>query len=65
MTVTRIRKRDGRLADFNEDKIAKAISKAFAATYKPGQEETAKQLADEVLAILEVEGDPQPEVEHI
>lgn len=65
MTVTRIRKRDGRLADFNEDKIAKAIGKAFAATYKPGQEETAKQLADEVLAILEVEGDPQPEVEHI
>ena len=37
MTVTRIRKRDGRLADFNEDKIAKAIIKAFAATYNPGQ----------------------------
>ena len=65
MTVTKIRKRDGRLADFNEEKIAKAITKAFDATYKPGQEETAKRLADEVLSILEVEGDLQPEVEHI
>ena len=51
MTVTRIRKRDGRLADFNQEKIAMAIAKAFAATYKPGQEDTARQLAGEVLAI--------------
>ena len=29
MTVTKIRKRDGRLADFNEGKIAQAITKAF------------------------------------
>ena len=36
MTLTKIRKRDGRLAEFNEDMIAGAIDKAFRATYKPG-----------------------------
>ena len=65
MTLTKIRKRDGRLADFNEDKIARAIEKAFNATYKPGQEDVARKLADEVLSILEVEGERQPDVEHI
>ena len=65
MTLTKIRKRDGRLADFNEEKIASAIDKAFAATYKPGQEDVARKLADEVLSILEVEGECQPGVEHI
>ena len=65
MTVTKIRKRDGRLADFNEGKIAQAITKAFNATYKPGQEETAQRLAEEVLSILDVEGCQQPDVEHI
>ena len=43
MTLTKIRKRDGRLADFNEEKIASAIDKAFDATYKPGQEDVARQ----------------------
>ena len=65
MTLTKIRKRDGRLADFNEGKIAGAIDKAFRATYKPGKEAEAKRLADEVLSILEVEGEKQPDVEHI
>ncbi|WP_297289670.1 anaerobic ribonucleoside-triphosphate reductase, partial [uncultured Flavonifractor sp.] len=65
MTLTKIRKRDGRLAEFNEDKIAGAIDKAFRATYKPGKEAEAKRLADEVLSILEVEGERQPDVEHI
>ena len=65
MTVTKIRKRDGRLADFNEGKIAQAITKAFNATYKPGQEETAQRLAEGVLSILDVEGCQQPDVEHI
>ena len=37
MTLTKIRKRDGRLAEFNEEKIARAIEKAFNATYKPGR----------------------------
>ncbi len=65
MTLTKIRKRDGRLAEFNEDKIAGAIDKAFRATYKPGKEAEARRLADEVLSILEVEGEKQPGVEHI
>ena len=65
MTLTKIRKRDGRLADFNEGKIAGAIDKAFRATYKPGKEAEAKRLANEVLSILEVEGEKQPDVEHI
>ena len=55
MTLTKIRKRDGRLAEFNEEKIARAIEKAFNATYKPGRGEEARKLADEVLSILEVE----------
>ena len=65
MTLTKIRKRDGRLAEFNEDKIAGAIDKAFRATYKPGKEAEARRLADEVLSIMEVEGEKQPGVEHI
>lgn len=60
MTLTKIRKRDGRLAEFNEEKIARAcaIEKAFNATYKPGRGGGQKALADEVLSILEVEGRP-------
>ncbi len=65
MVVTEIRKRDGRSAPFSEEKIAKAITKAFDATYKPGYDETAKKLAAEVTSILEVEGIANPEVEHI
>ena len=65
MTLTKIRKRDGRLSDFNEEKIVRAITKAFDATYKPGKADVAQRLADEVLSILEVEGEAQPDVEHI
>ena len=65
MTIEKLKKRDGRLVDFDKEKIAVAINKAFAATYKPGQEEVARRLADEVVSILEVEGDSTPGVEHI
>ncbi|MEG2119942.1 MAG: anaerobic ribonucleoside-triphosphate reductase, partial [Pseudoflavonifractor sp.] len=65
MTITNIKKRDGRLVAFDEEKIVHAITKAFDATYKPGYDDTAKRLADEVMSILEVEGIPQPEVEHV
>ena len=54
--VQQIRKRDGRVVPFHENKIADAINKAFAATYKPGYEETAAKLAHEVASVLEVEG---------
>ena len=65
MVVTEIRKRDGRSVAFSEEKIARAITKAFDATYKPGYDETAKRLAAEVTSILDVEGIANPEVEHI
>lgn len=65
MTIENIRKRDGRLVSFDVDKIAEAIAKAFNATYKPGHEVTARKLAGEVMSILEVEGNPQPDVEHV
>jgi ribonucleoside-triphosphate reductase len=50
---------------FDTQKIATAIDKAFTATYKPGHKDAARRLADEVVSILEVEGDQCPEVEHI
>jgi len=65
MTIAQIRKRDGRLVPFHKDKIADAISKAFTATYKPGHEDIARRLADEVMSIVELEGGVCPDVEHI
>lgn len=63
--VKQIRKRDGRLVFFAEDKIAEAIEKAFTATYKLGYGETAQKLTGEVISILELEGEETPDVEHI
>ena len=65
MTIDKLKKRDGRLVRFDKGKIAGAIAKAFNATYKPGQEDVAAALADEVVSILEVEGAAAPEVVHI
>ena len=64
-TILKLKKRDGRLVDFDEGKIAQAIVKAFDATYKPGYEDVAAGLAHEVVSTLEVEGVAEPEVEHI
>ena len=61
MTIEKLKKRDGRLVSFDKEKIARAIAKAFEATYKPGQNEVAETLSDEVLSILEVEGIAEPE----
>ena len=65
MPVSSIKKRDGRNVGFDVCKIADAINKAFEATYKPGSEELSVSLAEEVMSILELEGDEAPEVEHI
>jgi len=65
MSITSIRKRDGRAVPFDAEKITSAIVKAFDATYRPGNEEIAAQLTNEVLSILEVEGVEIPEVEHV
>ncbi|MDR2606587.1 MAG: anaerobic ribonucleoside triphosphate reductase [Oscillospiraceae bacterium] len=63
--ITQIRKRDGRMVPFDLAKIKSAIEKAFIATYKPNAGETAARLAEQVLALLEIEGNPAPDVEHI
>ncbi len=65
MTITKIRKRDGREVPFHIEKITEALVKAFDATYKPGSEEIAQRLAEEVVSILEVDGVTTPDVEHI
>lgn len=64
-TIAWIKKRDGRYVSFDGEKIADAICKAFEATYKPDSSETAVRLAEEVVSLLEMEGDPQPDVEHV
>ena len=65
MSIVQIKKRDNRLVEFHPQKITDAINKAFVATYKPDQADTAARLTEQVLAILEAEGNRQPEVEHI
>ena len=64
MTITQIRKRDGRLVPFDEEKIASAIDKALEATGRPDRGH-ASELAQEVRVLLEVEGAEVPEVEHV
>ncbi|MCL2842311.1 MAG: anaerobic ribonucleoside triphosphate reductase [Oscillospiraceae bacterium] len=64
-TVTMIKKRDGRCVPFHVGKIAHAISEAFSATYRPDSAAVAAALAEEVVSILEVEGETQPDVEHV
>jgi len=63
--IMKIRKRDGRIVDFDLGKIAEARKKAFAATYRPNSDDLAAQLADEVFAKLADEGNAAPTVEHI
>ena len=65
MSIQWIKKRDGRTLPFDEDKIVEAITRAFDATYKPGSEDVAKRLTKEVCSILEVEGNFEPDVEHV
>ncbi|NLA87657.1 MAG: anaerobic ribonucleoside triphosphate reductase, partial [Clostridiales bacterium] len=65
MPITSIKKRDGRIVPFDVGKITKAIKKAFDATYRPDNDNTAASLAEKVISILEVEGAEVPEVEHI
>ena len=65
MAIEKLRKRDGRLVEFDPEKIAGAINKAFVATYKPGHEDVARKLAGDVVSILEVDGVDIPDVEHV
>ncbi len=62
--ITKIKKRDGRTADFDIEKITQAIYKAAQAI--GGTDYTiAQKLAEQVLASLEAEGDKTPSVEHV
>jgi len=65
MPITGIKKRDGRTSEFNIAKISEAICKAFKATYRPGNGDLSDKLAEEVVSILELEGEQTPDVEHI
>ena len=65
MPINSIKKRDGRTVEFDKSKISEAITKAFNATYRPGNEELAEKLAAEVMSILELEGEEKPLVEDI
>jgi anaerobic ribonucleoside-triphosphate reductase len=65
MALEKIKKRDGRVVDFDGGKIAAAITKAFDAAFQPNQQEEAAYLAEEVASIIEVEGLELPEVEHV
>ena len=65
ISITGITKRDGRTVPFSVEKIAAAIEKAFAATYRNETSELAQKLAEEVVSILEAEGESCPDVEHI
>ena len=63
--ITTIRKRDGRTAYFDINKIASAISKAFAATKVEKDYGECLTLADEVEHQLEDDGLESPTVEQI
>jgi ribonucleoside-diphosphate reductase alpha chain len=63
--LNQVRKRDGRIVEFESQKIANAIRKAFAAVRAPNGK-TAGQLADEIVSKLEEKYAGQvPEVEDI
>ena len=65
MAVTQLKKRDGRLVDFDARKIAAAMGKAFLASGGSAEEEICAELAREVCSLLELEGVEAPGVEHV
>ena len=65
MAVTQLKKRDGRLVDFDARKIAAAMGKAFLASDGSAEEEICAELAREVCSLLELEGVQAPGVEHV
>lgn len=65
MVIEQIRKRDGRIKDFDPDKIKTAINSAFKSTYKTNQEESATKLTEEVVKKLDLENKKIQDVEHV
>ncbi len=66
VSVEKIRKRDGRIVDFNQEKITNAIFKAAVAV-GGSDKERAKYLSDQVVKILneEYDGHTIPSVEEV
>lgn len=64
-TIKTLRKRDGRDAAFDPQKIANAINKAFVATGFADMEKTSEALTQKVIDVVEAEGVAKPDVEHI
>jgi ribonucleoside-diphosphate reductase alpha chain len=63
--IGQIRKRDGRIVEFNPSKITNAILKAFAAT-KSGDGDVAKKLTEEVVEIIKKKFEGRiPSVENV
>ena len=51
--IISIRKRDGRIVPFDNEKITTAVMKAFEASGSAKGEETARQICDQVLSVIE------------
>lgn len=64
-TIKTLRKRDGRDAAFDPQKITNAINKAFVATGFADMEKTSEALTQKVIDVVEAEGVAKPDVEHI
>ena len=64
--ITKVQKRDGSIRDFNEEKIRKAVSKAFIAT-EQGNGKESKTVSDRVIKTLNhrFKKDEIPQVEQI
>ncbi len=50
--ITHLRKRDGRITDFEQKKITDAILKAVEAVNAPYTQEDVEKVSDEVVKIL-------------
>jgi len=66
LTLSKVRKRDGRMVDFDQEKITNAVYKATAAVGK-GDKRLAKGLSDRVVELLEeqFDGHTVPAVEEV
>ena len=63
MEITRIRKRDGSVADFKIDKIEEAVFKAFTETHEGGREDAANVAAlvnDKIVAMCVAAASSEP-----
>jgi len=65
MEIHQIRKRDGRLKEFDPSKIENAINSALISTHKLNSEESAKSLTNSVIEKLKNEEKEIQDVEHV